>query len=753
MISVRIFVAAALAWPLLAQADWLQVSDAQAAAIRPPEGTTVQQTPPDFSWPEISKQARYTVNLRYPDGRTRSLLAPQNYLNWNEVLPSGRYSWTVTMTDSGASRTSEPRTFVVDENSKPFLVPDMKALVAKMKAKPHPRGLPDDAALATMAKQREAGARLLRSDVEMRTREPLAPVPDTGSPSADEGRVIDEVKLTLHALSAYALFKQDVFFNEALRHAKNMASWDPEGTTAYTRRGVDMGARELTFALVLAYDWLHPRLDAPTKQALLKSIGTRMAQMHADVIGERSRIAADPRESHGQVTATMIGMMSTLLVGDLPEADRWMQSALPLAINLVQPWGGDDGGFSNGTPYAIWDTGTMQPLWYVMRWATGINLADKAWVRNYGKFLAYFNPPGTPVRLFGDGHEQAMFKEQSARFGKGYRDFAPSPLTRWYASQLSGEDPMRFEVIMAPPADFSGPQPFPKGVPNSLYLPTTGWVAMHSSLEDAKRTSVYFKSSPPPHGAFAHQHADQNSFVINAGGQRLAIESGYYDGYKTPHWWNWLKQTRAANAITYDGGKGQIFFEGTDYKKMGYGRITKFAAAPGYDVATGDATQAYDGALTKALRSMVYLRPNMVVVHDVLASGTPRRWEWNIHALRRMSEISDSRIKIENQGQSLCVSMLAAPPVKFSQTDQWVAPEPTRGDGKLVSGADPIKSDPQWHGRFTSEPLRAAEFIALLDVGCTGAQAVLNKDDGGGWSVQVAGKLVRIAAGGDVTVQ
>src|SRR4051794_34287311 len=129
MISVRIFAAAALAWPLLAQADFLQVSDAQAAAIRPPDGTTVQQTPPDFSWPEISKQARYTVNLRYPDGRTRSLAAPQNYLNWNEVLPAGRYSWTVTMTDSGAARTSEPRSFVVDQNSKPFLVPDMKALL------------------------------------------------------------------------------------------------------------------------------------------------------------------------------------------------------------------------------------------------------------------------------------------------------------------------------------------------------------------------------------------------------------------------------------------------------------------------------------------------------------------------------------------------------------------------------------------------------------------------------------------------
>jgi hypothetical protein len=357
------------------------------------------------------------------------------------------------------------------------------------------------------------------------------------------------------------------------------------------------------------------------------------------------------------------------------------------------------------------------------------------------------------VRLFGDGHEQAMFKEQTARFGKGYSYFAPSPLSRWYASHVSGEDPMRFEYIMAPPADFSGPQPLPAGTPNSLYLPTTGWVAMHSALDDNNRTSVYFKSSPPPHGAFAHQHADQNSFVVNAGGQRLAIESGYYDGYKTNHWWNWLKQTRAKNAITYDGGKGQIFFEATDYKKMGYGRITRFAATPQYVITTGDATQAYDGALKQALRSLVYLRPNLVVVHDKLASGTPRRWEWNIHALRRMSVVSASKIRIENAGQTLCVQMLAAPAVKFTQTDEWLAPGPTRGDDHVYSGAAPTDGEAQWHGRFASEPLQAAEFIALLDVGCAAAAADAKQESNGAWTVNAGGKIVRIDGGGEISVR
>lgn len=753
MRPLKFFVAALSLLPLLARADLLETNDPNAAAIRPADGATVQQTPPDFSWPDISKQARYTLNLTYPDGKTRSLAAPQNYLNWNEVLPAGTYGWTVSVAGAGGTRTSERRKFVVGADAKPFLVPDMGKLAAALKAKPHPRGLPEPATLEKMAKQREAAVRMLRAEVDTRMRVPPPRAPESESPSNDESNVIDEIKRTQNALTLYVLTKEARYQDEAARRVKNMASWDPEGSTSYNRENLNLAARNITYTLVLGYDWLYPKLDASGKEMILRSIRARMGQMHADLIGERSRVAREPRDSHGQGSATMLGMMAALVAGDFPEAEDWMKKALPLAINLVTPWGGEDGAFANGSAYGLWYTGQFLPHWYVLRWATGIDLAQKAWVRNHADFLAYFNPPGTPARLFGDGHEQAMLKEQSARFGKGYSYFAPSPLMRWYASQLSGEAAIRMEYLLAPPADFSGPQPFPKGAPNALLLPSTGWVAMHSALEDKDRVSVYFKSSPPPYGAFNHQHADQNGFVINAGGQRLAIESGYYDGWKTRHWWNWLHQTRAKNAITYDGGKGQVFFEATDYKKMGYGRITKFSSSPQYDVTTGDATQAYDGALKQALRSLVYLRPNLLVVHDKLASGTPRRWEWNIHALQKISALSDKKIKIENAGQTLCVEMLAAPPLRFAQTDEWSAPEPLKGDGKMISGAEPRAGEAQWHGRFSSEPLADAEFIALLDVGCKGAQASATRDDSGAWSVRVGGKIVTIAADEAISVR
>src|SRR5262245_16857533 len=177
--------------PLAARADWMATSDPMAAPVRPADGQSVEQTPPDFSWPESTKEkeARYTLHLTYPDGRTRTLQAPQNYANWNEVLPSGRYTWFVLLGKEGKEEKSDVRSFTVGKNAQPFVQPDMKELAAKLKAKPHPRGLPDAKTLETMAKQRPAGIAKLRQEVDKWSRRPLQVMPNSTSPGKDNSEV------------------------------------------------------------------------------------------------------------------------------------------------------------------------------------------------------------------------------------------------------------------------------------------------------------------------------------------------------------------------------------------------------------------------------------------------------------------------------------------------------------------------------------------------------------------------------------
>jgi hypothetical protein len=462
----------------------------------------------------------------------------------------------------------------------------------------------------------------------------------------------------------------------------------------------------------------------------------RLGDMYNDIIGTRSRIAQYPRDSHGNQTLLMLAVMSTLVAGDLPEAGPWVSNTLPLAVNAVSPWGGDDGGFANSAAQGVWDVGEQLVPWYTLRNSANLDLAQKPWVRNWASFQAYFMPPGQNTQVFGDGLEMNL-AENLARFGKGYAYFAPTSLSRWYASNRTGEDPLRAEYLLAPPADFTSAA-LPAGTANSLLMRSIGWAAMHSDLASLARTSVYFKSSPAPFGAFNHSHADQNSFVVNAGGQRLAIETGYYDGYKTQHWWNWYHQTKSKNAITYDGGKGQLFFE--QDSRMGYGSITQYETTSGYDIVTGDASGAYGSSITKAVRSMVYLRPGLILVYDNLASATARTWEWNLHAVNQMGVTSNTNVQIANGGQTLCVDMLSGPAMQFTQSNTF-ASAPSNGGAA------------QWHGKFAnSQPLAATEFVALLRVGCSATTANATKS-GGVWTVNAGSNVVTIDAAGKVAVR
>jgi hypothetical protein len=714
--------------------DWMsnaQANNPLAQDIRPRDCDTVQQTPPDFRWPEVVNSGGYTLTLTYPDGTRHAQAATQNWANWKTVLPAGNYKWTVGYP---GGPTSAARSFIVTAASLPFVVPDIATTINRIVAKPHPRSLPDASALATIKRQRSGAIGQLLNEVSGHFNMSFP------GQASNEDAVWSYAKYEVQSIQACVLGDNPTAYcNDAVTKLMALANWSTAGSDASSYLVHDMAGRYLDWVLALGYDWLYPRLDAGQRATLLNAVGARTALIYNDLIGTRARISVQPRDSHASQALQYLPVIAAMVAGDLPIAGNvWLPNTLPLALNAIDPWGGEESGFANATAQGHWDMGELEFLFYELRTMSGIDVAQKPWVRNWANWFAYFTPPGmgTGTTAFGDGHEMNEAEHQS-RYGKGYTYFAPSPIGRWQASQLSAEAPTRFEYLMSPPADFAGTQAFPAGTPNSLYLKSIGAVAMHSDLSDPGRVSVYFKSSPPPYGAFNHAHADQNGFVVNAGGQRLAIESGYYDNYKTQHWWNWYHPTISKNAITYDGGKGQLFYELNG--RMGYGRVTRFVTTAGYDIVGGDAAQAYGGALTLAQRSLIFLRPNLIVVYDNLGAPAAHSWEWNIHALNRMTDTSPTTARITSGDQTLCVTMLSAPAsTQFSQTNQFTA------DPAGISWA------PQWHGRFYTGAQPGAEFVALLNVGCTPVTASANKSSGA-WAIVVGGATVTIG-GGSISV-
>lgn len=546
---------------------------------------------------------------------------------------------------------------------------------------------------------------------------------------------------TLLAAHLWRTTRDPSALREAKRRVLHLSSWNPRGPTGFLFH--DQAGRSVAWTLALAYDWLYDQWTDDERSRLLRAIKPRVEDMLSAPVKDQptgwaaldwgKKLDRWPFDSHGVTAMGRLSVICSVFAGEDPLFDKCAKEILPRYIARPIPWGGTDGGFANGTAYAHWGLlDTHFIVWHLLKNATGTDLWQTGWAKGYLNFMAYFLPPGAPTGLFGDGAEQRHAGVWATQ-ARAYAAALPSPLADWYARNQFGENPLHLALLLAPARDWNAiPGTLPPGTPHAMHLADTGWVAMHSDLGDRARTSVYFKSSP--YGSYNHSHADQNAFVVHARGRVLAADSGYYDAYGSPHWRDWYKQTRAHNAITFDGGQGQLH-DSMEAK----GKIIRFEHHADHDIVTGDATAAYGGALTRALRSIVYLRPDTVLVYDSLASKTPRTWEWNLHALSRMKEKGPRELEIEQDGVRMCVRLLDAPEGAFSQTDRFTA-EP-QGDHPR-----------QWHARYaSSQNTVEARFLALLDIGCGQPSLVLNTV-GSIPVLHVGGRQLRLLGGGLVEV-
>ncbi|UCV05484.1 heparinase II/III family protein [Dechloromonas denitrificans] len=506
---------------------------------------------------------------------------------------------------------------------------------------------------------------------------------------------------TLEGLAESAVswyFTRDSWFLDELR--ARMAIFGPLVIDNQCH-GELMQARAYAWYFALAYDFAYPALNAAERELARNVVKTCALSALPSAL---KNVKANPRDGIAfHALGKFIGAL-TIVLGELPEARGWLEPALQTYLATLSPWGGDDGGYANGSSYVLWDTGESLLIWDLIERALSLPIYQKAWVAQLPRFIAYTLPPGTPAGVFGDGAEVNR-KEEWARFGKAIMSRYSTPLARWYEKQLFGEDIARLHVLLSPRQP-SGSAPWPEGEANSAYFPSVGWAALHDSLADRARVSVYFKSSP--YGSLNHSHADQNGFLLYAHGKVLAMDSGYYDYYNSPHWRNWYKQTKAHNAITFDAGKGQgLGADGLGSAQLA-GKITRFVTTADYDLVTGDAAAAYDGQVSLAKRTLVFVRPATLVVIDQLRSATPRQWEWNLHTTAPL-QTNAAGYKLNLEGAEMCAEVSApdglalATQAGYTPAPQWAA----------------ATTPHYWNRFFYKTPKPSAYFVAVLRMDCT----------------------------------
>ncbi|QKJ66857.1 heparinase II/III family protein [Deefgea piscis] len=658
-------------------ADWIDISDPLTVKAFPSQQADIKQNPPQFRWPQPARiPSGYEVQILSSQGKSSNYTVARNWLLPSQIFAADTYSWRVRTTTAGAAW-SDWRKFTITANADVFLVPEHNVLLSRLKAKSRPKSLPISGAGIEAWRQQINSTRAnavlsLRNDVDRYMQQAI--LTDADMPlvaaSVDESawaasltnirqRINAETAQLRNSALLWQITRDPRYFSEAIRRGNGLIALNLKGATHFKNQ--DQATRAIAWGLVQANDFLALDLPSAIRTAWLNNAKSRTLDMYRDLANSYWRLDQRPFDSHGSTQYGYVAAISALLVGDVPEADLWFRDTFRGYAQYINPFGGEDGGFAGGTAYAEYSADVYLQLWDPLSIATGVSFYDKPWSKGLLDFFAYFVPPGTPSHLFGDAAETKPVN----RLLKAYASRFNTPLAAWYYRNLVGDE--------SPSSLLSAPIPLPiDGLANtspdvnSQYLPTIGWAAMHSELADRSRTSVYFKSSP--YGSFNHSHGDQNTFTLVDKGRPILVDSGVYDWYGSPHFYQWYRQTKAHNGITFDGGKGQIVDD--DMGGMAAkGKITQYQFAGNIDMVEGDATQAYGGQLSQALRRIWYLRDqNLIVVWDKLKSPVARKFEWNLHANEPFELANSKQYILPNKDNPICIDRVWPETVSLNQT-------------------------------------------------------------------------------------
>lgn len=489
------------------------------------------------------------------------------------------------------------------------------------------------------------------------------------------------------------------------------AAWDPEGTSSMSN--MDEVAMPILLNGARAYDWIYDYLTDRERAIILEMLRIRGEQAY-DVL-QKWQYYYKPYISHPTRLINYMVQVGVILHGEVAESDKWLGYVLPVLTNFYPPWGGRDGGYSEGPSYWMMYFNYMLQSAYCIQTSMNMDILKTDFYRNDGWFKIYAYPYYGAMRPFADtgiGTYWPADKINLYRLATVYHN----PYFRWRA-EMSPPEGLPVAETIIPTGVLSyfwldeGPDHVkpksPDGLPGARFFRDVGLVAFHEDLGNPMETYFLLKSSP--FGAWSHAYADQNAFYIQGFGEALAIQSGYYPSYSCPHHKNWTWKTIAHNTVMVDGEGQKI------RTRASKGKIIAFKMGSGdpgsVDYAAGDATEAYMGRLNKFIRHVYYERPRDFLLIDELEAPKPVQFNWLLHSLKKMQiDAANKRVVIHKGKARLIVDFISPDDLVFSQTNKFIVePGPFPEEGTVYPD--------QWHLTVsTKHKATAATFIVRMKV-------------------------------------
>lgn len=549
---------------------------------------------------------------------------------------------------------------------------------------------------------------------------------------------------------AYVLTRGQQYADRAVQWALAVATWDPEGVSVLS----DFGDARCMVSMALVFDTFYDQLNAGQRSTLLDAIQKRAQHFYKDWINV---IDAKVLSNHvWQYILHYFFQTAIAVYGSTADAPKWIEYAYELWLARAPVLGGNDGGWCEGASYFRLNMETLLDMPMMIKEYTGFDFIQyNSWYRKNPFWMLYSFPPASNADGFGDDIEKV---HSPGRDYLAYAD-ALSKLTgnqvaAWYAAAISKTENLRvadadmlrwfrIRYLMG----VKGPDPvLPDTLAAAMVFPYTGVADIHSAITDRKHDlMISFRSSP--YGSYGHLLADQNTFNVLYGGERIFYMSGHKVAMQDPHRIGWYKATVGHNGILIDD-------EGQPFNVEAYGFIPRLITGKNLSYLVGDASRAYASktekkqtGLTTFRRHILFLHPDIILIYDDLAADHPAKWSWLIHSPNKMTvDAAQNRFYGHSGKANAQTSLLASQSLAWKVTDSFgVAAVNWLGrrdeEGNLIE----YQND-QWHvTASTTEKCSAMRFLAVMQIqpnGTVEKMRIPNKLDGqnelvlGNWTIK-----------------
>ncbi len=413
----------------------------------PIHGDTVKTNPPAFFWPADRNIKGFILEISRGNGfdgckellkkvKNTKVIAPYSLTNPPHIL-QGRGSWLVAglplplyrpqfTLDEGVwfwrwravggegavSEPSDPVKFIVAPNCKEYTVPPLKKLFANI-PDAHPRlfvrpeGLDSLQGLIQTSKpHQELFARIKQyADTLLLVpinKEPPLPKPGQGygyprwrdyyEQARKSGQVLDFLSF------CYLMTNEEKYAGRAKEWLLSFAKWEVDGSSSLSVN--DEVAMPILLNGARAYDWIYGSLDDDEKEIIQEMLTKRGEQAYKRF--QEVDFINKPYNSHFVRMVNYMGQVGVVMFGETQEAEKWLGYFMPIITTFYPPWGGEDGGYSEGPSYWMMYFNYMLQSAFCIEKAMGFDVLKNFFYENNGWFKIYAYPYYGAMRPFAD---------------------------------------------------------------------------------------------------------------------------------------------------------------------------------------------------------------------------------------------------------------------------------------------------------------------------------------------------------------